>query len=622
MHPTPSPSSNRRWVPLMPRLLAMILACVASLPSTAFADGQAEFKFGQREVWVGQPFLLEVDIVNAEDWTEPQVPEIEGLTSTVLPSARESTFTQIINGVATTRSTRTYVVRFVATRPGIIEIPPIGLTVDGRRFESDPWRVIATKSEVGDLLVVEIIGTPEKAWVGQPVRLTLQIWVEQYVDRANRVRLDEADMWGLISTGESSWGLFRESLEELARNRRRPSGRRVERGDRTYFLYEIRHDVIPIKAGEIDPGEVQVVLRQPTGIAVTRDIFNRRQIEVEGIRPVVQTAEIRPIEVRSLPEEGRPSSFTGAVGRFSVRALAEPRDVSVGDPITLRFEVIDESPGIAGDLANLRPPPLRDLEALAGFRVPDDPTTGIVEGRTKTFTETLRPERDDLDAIPPIPFVSFDPELERYVTASSEPVPINVEPSERLDLVSTVRGEDGLDQAILRGTTLTATTGGLRANHPVADAATRRSEFEPGWTTAMIAIAGPATYLTGLLLLRRREHRRANPEARRAAAARSKARSILGGDGPAADRVHASLCGLVADRLHLPEGAMTAREAEAAVMQAGLARPDCEALRAVLDDAESARYAGAASDDAELEGRATALIPILDTLRAGRRRDR
>lgn len=606
----------------MPQLLAMILACVASLHPTAFADGQAEFKFGQREVWVGQPFLLEVDIVNAEEWTEPQVPEIDGLTSTVLPSARESTFTQIINGVATTRSTRTYVVRFVATRPGIIEIPSIGLTVDGRRFESDPWRVIATKSEVGDLLVVEIIGTPKKAWVGQPVRLTLQIWVQQFVDRANRIRLDEADMWGLISAGESSWGLFEESLEALARNRRRPSGRRVERGDRTYFLYEIQHDVIPIKSGDIDPGEVQIVLRQPTGIAVTRDIFNRRQIEVEGIRPVVQTAEIRPIAVRSLPEEGRPSSFTGAVGRFSVRALAEPRDVSVGDPITLRFEVTDESPGIAGDLANLRPPPLRDLEALAGFRVPDDPTTGIVEGRTKTFTETLRPERDDLDAIPPIPFVSFDPELERYVTASSEPVPINVEPSERLDLVSTVRGEDGLDQAILRGTTLTATTGGLRANHPVVDAATLRREFEPGWATTTIAIAGPATYLAGLLLLRRREHRLANPDARRAATARSKAKSILGGDGPAADRVHASLCGLVADRLHLPEGAMTAREAEAAVMRAGLARPDCEALRAVLDAAESARYAGAAGDDAELERRATALIPTLDTLRAGRRRDR
>ena len=103
MHPTVSTELDRRLAGRMTHLLMMLVACIACLDGKAFADGQAEFKFGQREVWVGQPFLLEVDIVNAETWTEPKVPAIDGLTSTVLPSARESTFTQIINGVATTR---------------------------------------------------------------------------------------------------------------------------------------------------------------------------------------------------------------------------------------------------------------------------------------------------------------------------------------------------------------------------------------------------------------------------------------------------------------------------------------------------------------------------------------
>ena len=315
----------------------------------------------------------------------------------MLPSARESTFTQIVNGVATTRSTRTFVIRMVAEKGGIIEIPSIFVVVDGKTFKSRSWRVIASKSEVGDLLAVEIIGTPDQAWVGQPVKLTLQIWIEQFVDRENNVRLDEADMWGLLSLADSSWGVFREPLEDLRKNRQRPSGRRVSREERMYFLYEIEYIDHPVRAGSIDPGEVQVVLRQPTGLVVQRDIFNRRQVAVEGIRPVLQTAKISPIAVRPLPEEGRPASFTGAVGRFTVRASAEPREVSVGDPITLRYEVIEDVDAIPGDLANLRPPPLRELEALADFRVPDDPTTGVVEGQTKTFTETLRPERDHRD---------------------------------------------------------------------------------------------------------------------------------------------------------------------------------------------------------------------------------
>ena len=103
MNPTAQRPFRRRFT----NLVLMLIPCLAGLAHPALADGRAEFKFGQREVWVGQPFLLEVDIVNAETWTEPQVPQVDGLTSTVLPSARESTFTQIINGVATTRSTRT-----------------------------------------------------------------------------------------------------------------------------------------------------------------------------------------------------------------------------------------------------------------------------------------------------------------------------------------------------------------------------------------------------------------------------------------------------------------------------------------------------------------------------------
>ena len=365
-------------------LLGVLIALTSTASATA-ADGDAEFRFPSREVWVGQPFLIEVDVVNAATWEDPIVPKIDGMSSQVLPSARESTFTQIVNGVATTRSTRTFVIRMVAERGGIIEIPSISVVVDGKTFKSRSWRVIASKSEVGDLLAVEIIGTPDQAWVGQPVKLTLQIWIEQFVDRENNIRLDEADMWGLLSLADSSWGVFREPLEDLRKNRQRPSGRRVSRDERMYFLYEIEYIDHPVRAGSIDPGEVQVVLRQPTGLVVQRDIFNRRQVAVEGIRPVLQTAKISPIAVRPLPEEGRPASFTGAVGRFTVRASAEPREVSVGDPITLRYEVIEDVDAIPGDLANLRPPPLRELEALADFRVPDDPTTGVVEGQTKTF---------------------------------------------------------------------------------------------------------------------------------------------------------------------------------------------------------------------------------------------
>ena len=611
-----APVARAKWRhQCMSWLILGAFFALASTTSAAVADGEAEFRFSSREVWVGQPFLIEVDVVNAATWEDPVVPEINGVSIDVLPSARESTFTQIVNGVATTRSTRTFVIRMVAERSGIIEIPSISIVVDGQKIKSRTWRVIASQSEVGDLLVVEIIGTPDDAWVGQPVRLTLQIWIEQFVDRENNVRLDEADMWGLLSLADSSWGVFKEPLEELGRNRRRPSGRRVDRGDRTYFLYEIEYIDHPVRAGVIDPGEVHIVLRQPTGLVVQRDIFNRRQVAVEDFRPVIQTAKTRTIGVRPLPETGRPTTFTGAVGRFTVRASAEPREVSVGDPITLRFEVTEDPDAIPGDLANLRPPLLRELEVLVNFRVPDDPTTGVVDGRTKTFTETLRPERDGLTEIPAIPFVSFDPELGRYVTASSEPILITVKASERLDLGAVVRSDGGTDAAPRRTTSLTATTGGLRANHPFTEAIAPYRRIEGDWTIIAFALGGPAAFLVGFMVIRRREFRTANPEHRRAAGARRRAMVTLNGEGAMADRVHEALCGLISARLHLPDGTLTAREADEAVARAGLAEAPRLELRAVLDAAETGRYAPAATDPSELRSRAEALLSELDRLR-------
>ena len=205
-----APVARAKWRhQCMSWLILGAFFALASTTSAAVADGEAEFRFSSREVWVGQPFLIEVDVVNAATWEDPVVPEINGVSIDVLPSARESTFTQIVNGVATTRSTRTFVIRMVAERSGIIEIPSISIVVDGQKIKSRTWRVIASQSEVGDLLVVEIIGTPDDAWVGQPVRLTLQIWIEQFVDRENNVRLDEADMWGLLSLADSSWASSR-----------------------------------------------------------------------------------------------------------------------------------------------------------------------------------------------------------------------------------------------------------------------------------------------------------------------------------------------------------------------------------------------------------------------------
>ena len=595
-------------------LLGFLFALV--IPSTVFAQSTVEFKIDRREAWVGQPFLVKVEVVNAENHDPPVIGEAEGAEIQLLDQTNESSFTQIVNGRVTRRVTVVYTIVVTPIESGVIEIPKIEVMADGKAYASKPWRIIANESEVGDLMFVDILASPEEAWVGEAVDLTLQVWVKQYRDSDLGVALDANQMWELIDEAGSSWGIFNESLQQAIRERRPPRGRQVDRDGSPYFLYEIPIVRHPIKAGDVEVGDVRIVYLHPTGLRKKRDFFGRAQIELVGSRPVMVDVERAPVLVRPLPEEGRPAGFTGAVGRFSVRASASPREVSVGDPITLTIEVTDLGDGSSIDLANLRPPDLRSDSALDGFRIPNTPTTGVAEGRRKTFTETLRPERDDLTEIPGIAFPTFDPELDRYVLERTEPIPISVSPSERLDLGAAVIGTDAaLGPAATR---LTVAEGTLRANRSIEAAMLGQTTIQIGWTIGAMIAVPPIGFAIATLFRSRIRHRHRNPHLVRASLARRDALATLDGDGTAADRVHRALAGLVAARLHRADVAMTPREMLEAVEGAGLDPKTRDELKAVLETSENARYAVGLDDaeaSADLLKRARDLVDPLDRIR-------
>ena len=101
---------------LFRRSATLLLAVLAALgvlgftyqaTATAPISGDVDFRFHGRIVWVDQPFTAEVDIINAENFSDPVVPPVDGLDVQVQPGSRESTYTQIINGRSSTRTTRT-----------------------------------------------------------------------------------------------------------------------------------------------------------------------------------------------------------------------------------------------------------------------------------------------------------------------------------------------------------------------------------------------------------------------------------------------------------------------------------------------------------------------------------
>ena len=598
-------------------LALLVSSLVLGLTGRAFG-GDVEFAFSGRVVWVGVPFTAEIKIINASTFSDPVIPAVDGLTIRVVPGAKESSFTQITNGRATTRSTRTVTVEFTPQRPGLFRLPPMEINVDGEQYVSEPWAVVAEESKAGETLLVDVvgIGVPGEVVVGQPVELTLQIWIEAFRDDAARITLTESNMWSLIDLGQSTWGVFASTLQAFEQKRQRPPSQEVVRNDRTYYVYSIRAVEHPVRPGPIAPGVIRIVMRYPEGVRRERGIFNRGNLVLAGARPITRVAHVEAIIVLPLPTEGRPAHFTGAVGKFSVRASARPTEAAVGDPITLILEITDRSLQARADLANLRPPLLRELPALEDFRIPEDPTTGTVDAqsRTKIFTETLRPTSDSITEIPSIPFSSFDPELGRYVTVRTDPIPLTVSPSEHLDLESVLPGRTSTRGPANSGG-LTAIEGGLHANLPVNQSMLRDERLSlDGFIIAATAIP-PLGVAAVALWVRRKTMHAAEPHRLRASRARREAAKALDRPGDAPERVFAALSGLIAARAHLPSGTLTAAEATNVARQHGVPPDAATELEALLRTCEASQFAGSERSDADLIARAKPLLGTLDAIR-------
>lgn len=447
---------------MMAYFKATVWIFVALLLASSAIAADVSVGLSQRETYVGLPVTLQIKISDAEDYEAPLVPEVDGLTIRSTGTPTRNSQISIINGRRSDSSSITYTYRIIPQREGTFTIPPIPVTADGKTTRTSKLQIVATKSETGDLMFVEIVGKQDSIYVGEALELTLKIWLRPYRDKDRGVVLSEADMWNLISN-ETNWGPFAERLEELSEDNKRPGGEEVLRADnegdqRSYFLYEIDATVYPQRPGKIDGDDVQIIVQYPTSLGKSRDPFASffgddsfpfksrlfdddffsspfgSRLSVTSIRPIVAETAVEPIEVKPIPSEGRPADYRGAVGQYQIATEAKPTKVKAGDPITLHIGVSGSGP-----MELVQAPPLSRLSELTdGFKVPDEPLAGFVDGSQKVFSTTIRPKQQGITQIPPVPLSYFDPDQEKFITVYSDPISIAVDEAETLDLSAIV----------------------------------------------------------------------------------------------------------------------------------------------------------------------------------------
>lgn len=438
---------------------------VAAVASGAGAVNAAEVRaaLSARETYVGLPVTLRIHVSNATKAEPPVVPSIDGIAIKALGAPSRSTQITTINGRTTTSTTQTFAYELTPQHAGTFEIPPVSINADGINQQTRAVKFVASKSETGDLMFVEIAGKQKQIYVGQALELTLKIWVRPYSDRRLKTMLSEGDMWRLISD-RSEWGPFGERIQQLAESDQRPEGKEVLRKDadgveHSYYLYKLDATIYPKRPGMIDGNNVKIVMNYPTALGRSRGLFADvfedmpggssgpfgdddgfspfgAQLTVQTVRPVVEQAVVEPINVLPIPTAGRPADYRGAVGQYQIATDATPTHVKSGDPINLLIGISGTGP-----MELVQAPPLAELPKLAAdFKVPSEPLAGFVKGERKIFQTTIRPRKPGISLIPSIPFSYFDPATGKFVTVHSKPVSIKVEQAEMLALDSVGHG--------------------------------------------------------------------------------------------------------------------------------------------------------------------------------------
>ena len=171
----------------------------------------------------------------------------------------------------------------------------------------------------------------------------------------------------------------------------------------------------------IEPGEYQFKPGLIQGRAYTLNRLGKKELADTENR-----SETDPLTITVLPfpENGKPTSFNGAVGdAFSfTTTLLTPGEMTVGDKITLLIKISGER-----DPATVPMPEVCCQPGYSGFfRLSDLPPTEETTDKTKTFKVEMRPLTALIKEIPALEFSYFNPEKESYISLRSDPIPIKV----------------------------------------------------------------------------------------------------------------------------------------------------------------------------------------------------
>lgn len=345
----------------------------------------------------------------------------------ILSGPNQSTSMQIINGVVSASRTFSYIL--LPNSKGVFTIGSASIEYKGQILKTEPLKITVVKSssvpkdegvagvsenEIAKNLFIRASVDKNRAYIGEQVTVTYKLYT----------RLNIAAQMSISKLPQYN-GFW---AEELETSRTLSFNVEVIDGKKYSVAVLKKAALFPNQVGklEVTPFELSVPIeiprkRNPNDIwdSFFDDPFRRGDIYNYNAR-----SNIVKIDVLPLPENNKPKSFKGAVGKFDFSASIDKSKTKTNEPVTLKINISG-----VGNLNLIEPP---DFELPAGFERYEPKTEDQINrlnkiSGVKTFEYLLIPRISGKIEINPILFSYFDPDTKRYIELKSNPFYLTIE---------------------------------------------------------------------------------------------------------------------------------------------------------------------------------------------------
>jgi len=376
---------------------------------------QVEFEAKVSKTTLGLNERLRVDFTMNADGDNFTPPSFEGFRVVGGPSQQVSQ--SWVNGRSSFNKSYSYFL--LPTQKGAVVIRQASVEINGQIYKTNPVRINVTNAiempkdpnnapQISANDAIHLVAEVSKAnpYLNEPITVVYKLYFSYNIGITNQRELGKPkynDFWSQnieIKQFNAEDGVFN--------------------GERCRVVTLKKVVLYPQKSGklEIEPLSMDLDLQLPTN---RRDFFGRVQI-VEDNKRVSAGSKI--INVRPLPEKGKPADFSGAVGKFAFKVTPSKTNLKNGESLDLKV--------VVSGTGNLKlftlPKPVVPNSVEMYDPVHNEKVNTPLSGMNGEISDsyTIIPQFKGKYPVKPMAFTYFDLGSGTYKTTTSPEIMINV----------------------------------------------------------------------------------------------------------------------------------------------------------------------------------------------------